>query len=78
VARLIGLERADWPALEALAHAASTDDTATEDRAALRARLLGSSARRSRSRPRARPSVSPHPRSAAAAGSSCGLTPHVT
>jgi cytochrome P450 len=40
VARLLGLPHADWPELEALAHAASTDDTATEDRAALRARLL--------------------------------------
>jgi cytochrome P450 len=40
VARLLGLPRADWAELEALAHAASTDDTATEDRAALRARLL--------------------------------------
>jgi cytochrome P450 len=40
VARLLGLPRARWDALEALAHAASTDDTATEDRAALRARLV--------------------------------------
>jgi len=40
VARLLGLPRARWEELEALAHAASTDDTATEDRAALRARLL--------------------------------------
>ena len=40
VARLLGLPRADWAELEALAHAASTDDTATEDFAALRARIL--------------------------------------
>jgi cytochrome P450 len=40
VARLLGLPRTEWPALEALAHAASTDDTATEDFASLRARLL--------------------------------------
>ena len=40
VARLLGLARPDWPALEALAHAASTDDTAAESRDALRARLL--------------------------------------
>ena len=40
VARLLGLPRAAWAELEALAHAASTDDTATEDFAGLRARLL--------------------------------------
>jgi cytochrome P450 len=40
VARLLALPRADWPVLEALAAAASTDDTANEDRAALRSRLL--------------------------------------
>ena len=40
VARLLGLPRADWGELEALAHAASTDDTATEDLPALRARIL--------------------------------------
>jgi cytochrome P450 len=40
VARLLGLPRADWAELERLAHAASTDDTATEDFASLRARLL--------------------------------------
>jgi cytochrome P450 len=40
VARLLGLPRAHWAELEALAHAASTDDTATEDFPALRARLL--------------------------------------
>jgi cytochrome P450 len=40
VARLLGLPRAHWAELEALAHAASTDDTATEDFTALRARLL--------------------------------------
>ena len=40
VARLLGLPRADWDELEALAHAASTDDTAAEDFPAFRARLL--------------------------------------
>jgi cytochrome P450 len=40
VARLLGLPRADWAELEALAHAASTDDTAAEDFDALRARLM--------------------------------------
>ena len=40
VARLLGLPRADWAELEALAQAASTEDTAAEDRAALRTRLL--------------------------------------
>jgi cytochrome P450 len=40
VARLLGLPREHWAELEALAHAASTDDTATEDFATLRARLL--------------------------------------
>jgi cytochrome P450 len=40
VARLLGLPRSDWAELEALAHAASTDDTATEDYDALRTRLL--------------------------------------
>jgi cytochrome P450 len=40
VARLLELPRADWDELEALAHAASTDDTAAEDFATLRARLL--------------------------------------
>jgi cytochrome P450 len=40
VARLLGLPRGEWAELEALAHAASTDDTATEDRAGLRTRLL--------------------------------------
>jgi len=40
VARLLGLPRAAWAELEALAHAASTDDTATETFEELRARLL--------------------------------------
>jgi cytochrome P450 len=40
VARLLGLPREHWAELEALAHAASTDDTATEDFPGLRARLL--------------------------------------
>jgi cytochrome P450 len=40
VARLLELPRAEWDELEALAHAASTDDTAAEDFATLRARLL--------------------------------------
>ncbi len=39
VATLLGVERAGWDRLEALAHAASTDDTAREDRDALRGRL---------------------------------------
>ena len=34
VARLLALPRADWAELEALAHAAGTDDTAAEDRSA--------------------------------------------
>ncbi|WP_028064884.1 cytochrome P450 [Solirubrobacter soli] len=40
VARLLGLPREHWAELEALAHAASTDDTAAEDFATLRGRLL--------------------------------------
>jgi cytochrome P450 len=40
VARVLDLPPEHWAELEALAHAASTDDTATEDFQALRARLL--------------------------------------
>ena len=40
VMRWLGVPEPAWPRLEALAHAASTGDTAGEDRAALRARLL--------------------------------------
>ena len=40
VASLLGVELAGWDALEALAHAASTDDTAGESRDELRDRLL--------------------------------------
>ena len=40
VMRWLEVPEPAWPELERLAHAASTGDTATEDRAALRARLL--------------------------------------
>jgi len=39
VARLLEIPEPDWPVVEALAHAASTDDTANETREQFRARL---------------------------------------